>query len=81
MIDLSKCLDSVLHGILLQMKLVNYGITNTEYSWFKSYLNKRQQVVNFNNKQGKFRQGKFKHWSPTGNGPWTNFLKIYMNEF
>ena len=48
MIDLSKCFDSVHHGILLQ-KLVNYKITNTEYSWFKSYLDNRQQVVNFNN--------------------------------
>ena len=48
MIDLSKCFDSVHHGILLQ-KLVNYGITNTEYSWFKSYLDNGQQVVNFNN--------------------------------
>ena len=48
MIDLSKCFDSVHHGILLQ-KLVSYEITNTEYSWFKSYLDNRQQVVNFNN--------------------------------
>ena len=39
--------DTVHHGILLQ-KLVNYGITNTQYSWFKSYLG-NQQVVNFNN--------------------------------
>ena len=47
MIDSSKCFESVHRGILLQ-KLVKYGITHTEYSWFKSYLDNRQQVINFN---------------------------------
>lgn len=46
-IDLSKAFDPVDRDILLS-KLDHYGIQGTALSWFESYLNNRQQYVEFN---------------------------------
>ena len=43
-IDLSKAFDTLDHNILL-FKLDYYGIKNTEYNWFKSYLSQRTQII------------------------------------
>ena len=45
LLDISKCFDSINH-ILLLKKL---EIICTELDWFSSYLNGRNQFVNFNN--------------------------------
>jgi hypothetical protein len=45
--DLKKAFDTCSHDILL-MKLNKMGITGTAYSWFKSYLSERSQVVDIN---------------------------------
>ena len=48
-LDLRKAFDTVDHNIMLS-KLHYYGVTNTEYDWFKSYLEDRYQICSiFNN--------------------------------
>ena len=45
--DLSKAFDTLNHEILLT-KLQHYGIRNTEWKWFQSYLQGRCQYVDLN---------------------------------
>ena len=42
--DLSKAFYTIDHNIRIR-KLEHYGIENTELSWFKNYINGRQQYV------------------------------------
>ena len=46
--DLSKAFDTINHSILLY-KLSHYGIHGAALDWFKSFLHKRQQMVEYNN--------------------------------
>lgn len=48
LIDLSKAFDSVDHAILLR-KLDLYGVRETSYRWFSSYLSDRSQQCMVNN--------------------------------
>lgn len=46
-LDLQKAFDTVNHEILLS-KLQGYGIREHIFKWMESYLNNRQQYVQFN---------------------------------
>ena len=46
-VDLKKAFDTVDHDILAK-KLYLYGVRNTEWKWFHSYLNDRQQLCKVN---------------------------------
>ena len=48
-LDLSKAFDTLDHNIMIE-KLRHYGIENKSLNWFVSYLEKRQQFVEFQNK-------------------------------
>ena len=49
-VDFTKAFDTVDHDILL-MKMKSYGIRDTDYDWFKSYLCGRVQYVTYNSIQ------------------------------
>ena len=47
-IDLSKAIDTISHGILLN-KLASCGVIGNELAWFTDYLFTRNQIVEINN--------------------------------
>ena len=43
-LDIRKAFDSINHNILLEKLETQFGISNNELKWFKSYLTNREQV-------------------------------------
>ena len=54
-VDLQKTFDTVSHSVILA-KLHKLGLSNTELSWFSSYLTGRMQYVNFNGYCSDYKQ-------------------------
>ena len=52
--DLSKAFDTLDHQILTK-KLQNYGLWGSSLNWFKSYLENRQQFVQFNDQKSSIK--------------------------
>ena len=50
---IAKCFDCMNHSLLFR-KMSKHGFRGTEQTWFKSYLNNRQQKVNLNGQQISF---------------------------
>ena len=55
LLDLKKAFDTVDHNFLI-MKLHKYGIRGTALSWLNSYLHNRQQYVELQNHNSKFKK-------------------------
>ena len=47
--DLSTAFDTVNHHILLGKLVHKYGLSDTVFAWFKSYLSSRKYYVKVNN--------------------------------
>ena len=47
-LDIRKAFDSINHKILLNNLETQFGISNSELNWFKSYLTNREQVCTIN---------------------------------
>ena len=55
LLDISKCVDSINHIILLK-KLEMYGIIGAGLNWISGFVNGRKQFVNFNNETPESRE-------------------------
>ena len=47
-LDIGKAFDSITHKILLNKLESQFGISNNELNWFKSYLTNREKVCTIN---------------------------------
>jgi hypothetical protein len=77
-LDLKKAFDVVYHDILLA-KLPKYGITDSAFDWFRSYLSDRSQIVDINNNLSQSRAVDMSVIQGSLLGP-TLFL-IFINDF
>ena len=76
-LDLSKAFDTLNHDILLD-ELSHYGIKGKAISVFASYLDRRQQYVEFKNTKSRKRQ--IKTGVPQGSVLGPLVFIIYMND-
>ena len=76
-LDLSKAFDTVNHQILLT-KLEHYGIRNTTYRWFESYLTSRKQFVQYSDK--KFNTLAISLGMPQGSNMGPLLFILYIND-
>ena len=77
-LDLSKAFDTINHKILLN-KLHHYGISETVYNWFKSYLIGRSQQVDYNSHISNIRT--ISSSVPQGSILGPLLYIIYVNDF
>ena len=75
--DLTKAFDKVDHSILLS-KLSRYGVNDTEFKWFESYLSNRQQCCYLNRACSKMRE--IKVGVPQGSCLGPLLFLIYIND-
>ena len=78
-IDLSKAFDTVDHDILLK-KLQIYGLQNNVLNWFKSYLTKRKQFIEYDNIKSRTKFLDIKCGVPQGSILGPLLFIIYVND-
>ena len=76
-IDFQKAFDTVDHCILLD-KLKSYGIRGTAQDWFRSYLQNRMQLVNYNGCESELR--KIRCGVPQGSILGPLLFLVYIND-
>ncbi len=76
-IDLKKAFDTLDHGILIS-KLQTYGIRGVVLNWIISYLENRQQYVEYLGHESKLKL--YSVGVPQGSCWGLNYLFLYIND-